>query len=446
MHFAIERNIIVYNKFILEDTAVEITKLSKSELTKLYKEQIELLDEYKSRKLKLDMSRGKPAAEQLDLTNDMLTHCLDGDHISETGVDCRNYGVLDGIYEAKRLFMPMIGVGRYEIIIGGNSSLQLMYDTIARAMLLGVKGSPKPWCKCDKVKWLCPAPGYDRHFAICEAFGMEMITVPMLEDGPDMDMIERLVSEDEDIKGIWCVPRFANPTGVVYSDEVIKRFANLSPKASDFRIYWDDAYCVHGFEDERTEILNILEECKKTGKQDMPLIFASTSKISFPGGGIAAVGASEENIEFMKDQMSFQIIGYDKLNQLRHGKFFKDFNGIMEHMKKHRAIIKPKFELVLGTLERELKPLNVGTWSNPRGGYFVSYNGINGTAKRIVELCRDTGVTLTSAGAAFPYGIDPNDSNIRIAPTYPSLDELKTAIEIFCVAAKVAACEKLLGE
>lgn len=415
-------------------------------LSELYDEQMKLLGEYKKKGLRLDMSRGKPAAEQLDLTNDMLTHCLDGDHISETGVDCRNYGVLDGIYEAKRLFMPMIGVGRYEIIIGGNSSLQLMYDTIARAMLLGVKGSPKPWCKCEKVKWLCPAPGYDRHFAICEAFGMEMITVPMLEDGPDMDMVERLVREDEDIKGIWCVPRYANPTGVVYSDEVVRRFANLSPKAADFRIYWDDAYCVHDLGDERANILNILEECKKTGKQDMPLIFASTSKISFPGGGIAAIGASEENIQFMKEQMSFQIIGYDKLNQLRHARFFKDFNGILEHMKKHREILKPKFELVVSTLQRELGDLGIGKWSNPKGGYFVSFDGMKGTAKRIVELCRDAGVTLTKAGAAFPYGIDPNDSNIRIAPTYPSLEELRPAIEIFCIAAKAATCEMLLKQ
>lgn len=423
---------------------MNIAEFSKEQLTKLYNEEQAKLKEYKAMGLKLDMSRGKPGPEQLDLSNDMLTHCLDGDHISETGVDCRNYGVLDGIYEAKRLIMPMIGVGRYEIIIGGNSSLQLMYDTIARAMLLGVKGSPKPWSKCEKVKWLCPAPGYDRHFAICEAFGMEMITVPILEDGPDMDMVEKLVSEDEDIKGIWCVPRYANPTGVVYSDEVIRRFANLNPKAPDFRIYWDDAYCVHDLTDERANILNILEECKKTGKQDMPLIFASTSKISFPGGGIAAIGASTENIEFMKQQMSFQIIGYDKLNQLRHAKFFKDFNGIMEHMKKHREILKPKFEMVLTTLERELAPLGVGTWSNPKGGYFVSYNGIKVTAQRIVALCNETGVTLTKAGAAFPYGVDPDDSNIRIAPTYPSLSELETAMNIFCTAAKVAACETLL--
>ena len=422
-----------------------INEYSKEQLESLLAAESEKLAQYREKGLKLDMSRGKPGPEQLDLSNEMLTHCLDGDHISETGVDCRNYGVLDGIYEAKRLIMPMIGVGRYEIIIGGNSSLQLMYDTLARAMLLGVKGSPEPWCRRKKVKWLCPAPGYDRHFAICEAFGMEMITVPMLEDGPDMDMVERLVSEDEDIKGIWCVPRYANPTGVVYSDKVVRRFASLSPKAPDFRIFWDDAYCVHDLTDERAEILNILEECKKTGKEDMPLIFASTSKISFPGGGIAAIGASEGNIEFMKRQMSFQTIGYDKLNQLRHAKFFKDFDGILAHMKKHRAIIKPKFDLVLSILDGELESLKIGSWSRPKGGYFISYNGLKGTAKRIVTLCKDAGVTLTQAGAAFPYGVDPDDSNIRIAPTYPSIGELEQAMKIFCTAAKVAACEVLLN-
>lgn len=423
-----------------------ISELSREQLLEFYNEQVKALAEYKEKGLKLDMSRGKPAPEQLDLTNEMLTHCLDGDHISERGVDCRNYGVLDGIFEAKRLFMPMLGIGRYEIIIGGNSSLQLMYDTIARAMLLGVKDSPKPWCKCERVKWLCPAPGYDRHFAMCEAFGIEMITVPMNADGPDMDIVEKLVSEDEDIKGIWCVPKYANPTGVTYSDEVVRRFANLCPKAPDFRIFWDNAYCVHDLYDEHDELLDILEECKKTGKQDMVFIFGSTSKVSFPGGGIAAIGASEENINFMKEQMSFQIIGYDKLNQLRHAKFFKDFDGLMEHMKKHRDIIRPKFEIVLKALESKIKPLGIGEWSNPKGGYFVSFNGEANTAKRIVSLCAEAGVVLTKAGAAFPYGIDPEDKNIRIAPTYPSCEELEMAMEVFCVAVKLATAEALLNK
>ena len=423
-----------------------LKELSKAELKSFYEEQISLLEGFKKKGLKLDMSRGKPSPEQLDLSNEMLTHCLDGDHISENGVDCRNYGVLDGIYEAKRLFMKMIGVGRWEIIIGGNSSLQMMYDVLAKAMLLGVKGSEKPWCKLEKVKWLCPAPGYDRHFAICEAFGIEMITVPMLSDGPDMDMIEKLVAEDDSIKGVWCVPRYANPTGVVYSDRVVTRFANLKPAAKDFRIFWDDAYCVHTLEDDAPPILNILDECKHAGNPDMVIIFASTSKISFPGGGVAIIGASEENINFMKAQMAYQTIGYDKLNQLRHAKFFKTYEGILEHMKKHRAIIKPKFDAVLEALDREIAPLDIAEWSRPKGGYFISFDSPKGTAKRVVALCKEAGVTLTGAGATFPYGIDPEDKNIRIAPTYPSLEELKAAIEIFCVAVKAAAAEKLLAE
>lgn len=400
-------------------------------------------NEYKAMGLKLDMSRGKPAPMQLDLTEDMLLHCLDGEFISENGVDCRNYGVLDGIYEAKRLFMPMLGVGRYEIIVGGNSSLCMMYDSIVRAMLLGVLGGKKPWGKYPKVKFLCPAPGYDRHFAICESMGIEMITVPYKPDGPDMDMIERLVSEDEEIKGVWCVPMYSNPTGITYSDEVVRRFANLNPKADDFRIFWDNAYCVHHLTDTPDSLLNILEECKKTGKENMVYIFTSTSKISFPGGGLAVLAASEANIEFIKGQMTYQTIGYDKLNQLRHARFFKDFEGIKEHMKKHRAIIWPKFETVLTMLDKEIKPLGIGEWHRPHGGYFVSFDGLDNTAKRTVQLCKEAGVVLTDAGATFPYGKDPRDRNIRIAPTFPTVEELGKAMEIFCAAAKLAAVEQL---
>lgn len=425
---------------------MSIFDLSKEQLKSFCDEQAALLADYKARGLKLDMSRGKPSPEQLDLTNDMLTHCLDGDHISERGVDCRNYGVLDGIYEAKRLFMPMLGIGRYEIIIGGNSSLQLMYDTIAKCMLLGTKDSDVPWCKLDKVKWLCPSPGYDRHFAICEGFGIEMIPVPMNSDGPDMDTVEKLVAEDDAIKGIWCVPKYANPSGITYSDDVVRRFAALNPKAKDFRIFWDNAYCVHDLYDDHDDIINILEECKKTGKQDMVLIFGSTSKISFPGGGIAAIGASEDNINFLKEQMSNQTIGYDKLNQLRHARFFKNFDGLMEHMKKHRDIIKPKFDVVLEALDKEIAPLGIGNWTKPKGGYFIAFDAEEGTAKRIVSLCADAGVVMTKAGATYPYGKDPKDSNIRIAPTYPSASELKLAMEIFCVAVKLATAEKLLNE
>lgn len=400
-------------------------------------------EEYKAMGLKLDMSRGKPAPSQLDLTDDMLLHCLDGAHISENGIDCRNYGVLDGIYEAKRLFMPMLGVGRYEIIIGGNSSLCMMYDNIARAMLLGVLGGKKPWSKNQHVKFLCPAPGYDRHFAICESMGIEMITVPYKEDGPDMDMIEDLVSKDEEIKGIWCVPMYSNPTGITYSDEVVKRFANLSPKADDFRIFWDNAYCVHHLTDTPDHLLNILEECKKTGKENMVYIFTSTSKISFPGGGLAVMAASEANIEFVKNQMAYQTIGYDKLNQLRHARFFKDFEGVQEHMKKHRAIIQPKFEVVLDTLKNEIEPLGIGKWHSPNGGYFVSFDGEENTAKRTVQLCKEAGVVLTDAGATFPYGKDPKDSNIRIAPTFPTVEELQKAMDIFCAAARLACLETM---
>lgn len=400
-------------------------------------------EKYKAMGLDLDMSRGKPAPAQLDLTEEMLLHCLDGAFISENGVDCRNYGVLDGIYEAKRLFMPMLGVGRNELIIGGNSSLCMMYDSIARAMLLGVLGSSKPWDKYDRVKFLCPVPGYDRHFAICESMGIEMINVPYKKDGPDMDMVEKLVSEDERIKGIWCVPMYSNPTGITYSDEVVRRFANLSPKAEDFRIFWDNAYCVHHLTDTPDHLLNILDECKKTGKENMVYIFTSTSKISFPGGGLAVLAASEANISFIKEQMSYQTIGYDKLNQLRHARFFKDYDGIKEHMKKHRAIIQPKFETVLTALDEKIKPLGIGSWHSPHGGYFIAFKGLDGTAKRTVRLCKDAGLVLTGAGAPFPYGKDPDDNIIRIAPTYPTVEELKTAMDVFCTAAKIAALEKI---
>lgn len=422
-----------------KDYSVEKLEELRKELTAEY-------EAYKAKGLHLDMSRGKPAPEQLDLTIDMLTHCLDGDYKSENGIDCRNYGVLDGIPEAKELMMSMLGVSENEIIVGGNSSLQLMYDTIARAMLLGVLGGDKPWSKNEKVKFLCPAPGYDRHFAICESIGIEMITVPYKADGPDMDMVEKLVSEDEEIKGIWCVPMYSNPTGITYSDEVVKRFANLSPKAKDFRIFWDNAYCIHHLTDTPDKLLNVLEEAKKNGKEDMIFMFTSTSKISFPGGGIACIGASAANINFIKSQMTYQTIGYDKLNQLRHAKFFKNADGLKAHMLKHRAIIGPKFDVVLNMLDKEIKPLGIADWHKPNGGYFVSFNGLEGTAKRIVSLCKEAGVVLTDAGATYPYKNDPKDNNIRIAPTFPTVSELTTAMEIFCVSVKLASVEKLLAK
>lgn len=402
--------------------------------------------EYKAKGLKLDMSRGKPAPEQLDLSIDMLLHCLDGDYKASNGIDCRNYGILDGIPEAKKLFEEMLSIGDDEIIVGGNSSLQLMYDTIIRALHFGVYGGDKPWGKCDKVKFLCPVPGYDRHFAICESLGIEMIPVDYKEDGPDMDEVERLVASDEQIKGIWCVPMYSNPTGITYSDEVVRRFAALKPAAKDFRIFWDNAYCVHHLSDDHDSLLNIIEECKKAGNPDMVFQFTSTSKISFPGGGLAVIVASKNNIDFIKNQMTVQTIGFDKLNQLRHCKFFKNYDGIKAHMKKHAAIIQPKFSVVLYVLNKEIAPLGIGKWVSPKGGYFVSFDAMEGCAKRIVSLAAEAGVVMTGAGATYPYGNDPKDSNIRIAPTFPSVDELRQAMEIFCVCVKLASVEKLLAE
>lgn len=403
------------------------------------------LGEYKAKGLKLDMSRGKPSPDQLDLSMEMMDH-YGNEYVSENGTDCRNYGLLDGIPEAKAIFSEMLGVSDDQIIIGGNSSLQLMYDFVIRALQLGVLGSDKPWCKYDKVKFLCPSPGYDRHFAICESLGIEMITVEYKSNGPDMDEVERLVSSDETIKGIWCVPMYSNPTGISYSDEVVRRFAALKPAAKDFRILWDNAYCVHHLSDDQDKILNIIEECEKAGSPDMVVEFASTSKISFPGSGIAVIAASKANIDFIKSQLTFQTIGYDKLNQLHHVQYFKDMNGIMEHMKLHAKIVKPKFEAVLSALDREIAPLGIGEWNSPKGGYFISFNALEGCAKRIVGLAKEAGVVMTDAGATYPYGKDPRDSNIRIAPTYPTVDELKLAMEIFCVCVKFASAEKLLGE
>ena len=421
--------------------------MEKNELIKLNEEAKKQYDELCKQGLKLDMSRGKPSPAQLDLSLDMLTHCLDGDYMSETGVDCRNYGVLDGIEEAKRLCMPMLGVAHDEIIIGGNSSLQLMYDTMARAMLLGVLGGDKPWGKNEKVKFLCPAPGYDRHFAICQSLGIEMITVPYTPDGPDMDVVEKLVSEDELIKGIWCVPMYSNPEGITCSDETVKRFANLSPKAKDFRIFWDNAYVIHHlYEDKQDEILDIISECEKAGNPDMVFEFASTSKVSFPGSGIAALASSEANLADIKKSLTIQTIGYDKLNQLRHVRYFKDINGLKEHMRKHAEQMRPKFEAVLEVLNTELGGLGIGSWYAPRGGYFISFDAMEGCAKEIVAKCKEAGVKLTNAGATFPYGKDPKDSNIRIAPSFPTPEEMAQAADLFVLCVKLVSVEKLLAK
>lgn len=425
---------------------MKLTEMSKEQLSAFKAECEKEYEAYKAKGMKLDMSRGKPGADQLDIAMPMFdVFTNSASMIADDGTDCRNYGMLTGIPDAKKLFGELLGVGTDEIIIGGNSSLSLMYDTVARAVTHGVYGSEKPWGKCEKVKFLCPAPGYDRHFAICETFGIEMITVPMKNDGPDMDMVEKLVAEDEAIKGIWCVPLYSNPDGIVYSDETVRRFANLSPTAKDFRIFWDNAYCVHYLKDAPDRILNILDECKKTGKEDMVFIFASTSKISFPGAGVAVMAGSVNNMKQVAGLMGIQCISYDKINQLRHVKYFKDMDGIMAHMAKHKAILAPKFNMVLDMLDKEIGELGILEWNKPNGGYFVSVNTLDGCAKRTVQLCKEAGVVLTGAGATFPYGKDPADKNIRIAPTYPPVSELEQAMNIFCISLKLASAEKLLG-
>lgn len=421
-----------------------LTEMNKEKLSAFGKECEKEYEGYKAKGLKLDMSRGKPSTEQLDLAMpmfDVFTNAAS--MLSSDGVDCRNYGCLTGIHDAKVLFGDLLGVKEEELIIGGNSSLAMMFDAVSRAMTHGVYGSEKPWGKYDKIKFLCPVPGYDRHFAICESFGIEMINIPMRSDGPDMDMVEKLVSEDETVKGIWCVPLYSNPDGIAYSDETVRRFANLSPKAKDFRIFWDNAYCVHHLTDTPDRILNILDECKKTGKEDMVFIFASTSKISFSGAGVAIMAGSVNNVKQITKLMGIQCISYDKINQLRHVKYFKNVDGIMEHMAKHRAIVAPKFKFVLDMLDSELGSLGILEWNKPNGGYFISVNTLEGCAKRVVQLCAEAGVVLTSAGATFPYGKDPLDRNIRIAPTYPPLDELEAAMKIFCASVKLASAEKL---
>ena len=395
--------------------------------------------------LSLDMSRGKPAAEQLDLSMGILD-TVDAKSVvkSENGTDLRNYGVLDGIPEAKKLIGDMVGAKPENVIVYGNSSLNIMYDQIARAEIFGICGNT-PWSKLDKVKFLCPVPGYDRHFAITEEFGIEMINIPMTEDGPNMDMVEQYVNNDAAVKGIWCVPKYSNPQGVVYSDETVRRFANLKPAAADFRIFWDNAYVVHHlYEDNQAQILNILDECEKAGNPDIVFQFCSTSKVSFPGAGIAAISASAANIADIKKKLTIQTIGHDKINQLRHVKFFKDQKGVQEHMMKQAAIIRPKFEMVEEMLTEEIASRGIGTWMHPLGGYFISFEALEGCAKKIVEKCKEAGVVLTGAGSPYPYKKDPKDSVIRIAPTYPSMDELKEAAKVFTVVVRLVSVDKLL--
>ena len=419
--------------------------LSKEELLKIKAELEAQFEEAKGKGLKLDMSRGKPSTAQLNLSMEMMDVLgSNSDLVCEEGVDCRNYGVLDGIKEAKQLLADMMEVPKDNIVIFGNSSLNIMFDQISRCMTHGVMGST-PWCKLDKVKFLCPVPGYDRHFAITEYFGIEMINVPMTPTGPDMDMVEELVSTDPAIKGIWCIPKYSNPQGITYSDETVHRFAALKPAAEDFRIFWDNAYGIHHlYEDKQDYLIEILMECKKEGHPDMVYKFASTSKISFPGSGISAIAASDANLVEIRKQMRYQTIGHDKLNQLRHARYFKTIHGMVQHMKRHADILRPKFDLVLDVLAKEIEPLGIGSWIAPRGGYFISFDSMEGCAKKIVAKAKEAGLILTNAGSAFPYGKDPKDTNIRIAPSYPTLEDLKQAMEIFTLSIKLVSIEKLL--
>lgn len=423
----------------LKDYSKQALEAFKAELEKEY-------ENYKAKDLKLDMSRGKPGADQLAASNGLLDAITskDWDNCVVPGaLEYRNYGVLTGIPECKQIFADLLGVSSDNIIVCGNSSLNMMFDYITQCMLTGSDG--EPWNKQGEIKFLCPSPGYDRHFAICEYYGMTLIPVKMNDDGPDMDEVEELI-KDKAVKGMFCVPKYSNPTGVTYSSEVVDRIAKMKPAAKDFRIIWDNAYVIHDLKEETDELDNIFDALKKYGNEDMVIEFTSTSKISFPGAGVACLSASDKNIGIIKSRMKIQTIGYDKLNQLRHVKFFKDVDGIKEHMKIHRKILAPKFDAVIGEFERELSPFGIASWTKPNGGYFISLDVMPGTAKRVGELCKQAGVTLTTVGATYPYGKDPKDENIRIAPSFPPVDELITATKLLCLCVKLAAAEKLLEE
>ena len=419
--------------------------LSRDELLKLQSELKQQYEDKKALGLRLNMARGKPAPAQLDICNEILDVIgSSSDFNASDGTDTRNYGCMEGIPEARQLMADVMGTKPENVIVYGNSSLNIMYDSVSRSYTHGVCQST-PWCRLDKVKWLCPAPGYDRHFAITQHFGIEMIVIPMTPDGPDMDMVEQYVNNDESVKGIWCVPKYSNPQGYVYSDETVRRFAALKPAAPDFRIYWDNAYAVHHlYDDNQAELLDIISECEKAGNPDIVYEFASTSKISFAGSGIAALASSSANLEDIKKTMTIQTIGYDKINQLRHVLYYKDINGIKEHMKKYAEVIRPKFEAALDILEKELSGLGIGSWIKPYGGYFISFDAMAGCAQKIVAMCKDAGLIMTGAGATFPHGKDPKDSNIRIAPSFPTVEEMVQAAELFTLCVKLASVEKLL--
>ena len=425
---------------------MKLTAMTNEEIRNIHQDAVRAYEDFKSQHLSLNMARGKPCAKQLDLALGVLEalHAR-SEFANSNGDDCRNYGVWNGLPEMREIFSNMLGVPADQIVLGNNSSLQMMFDVISQGYTHGFGGC-EPWCRQEKVKFLCPAPGYDRHFAATEYFGIEMIPIPMLKTGPDMDIIEELVNKDPAVKGCWCVPKYSNPTGITYSDETVRRFAALRPAAKDFRIMWDNAYCVHDLTDTPDTLLNLYEECLKQGTEDYVFFFASTSKISFPGAGVSALAASPRNIADIQKRISAQTIGPDKLNQLRHILFLHDINGVKELMQGHREILEPKFQLVKNALQKELGDLGIAKWSDPNGGYFINLDVMNGCAKRVVSLCKEAGVILTDAGATFPYGKDPNDSNIRIAPTFPPEEELALAMELLCVCVRLAASEKLLSE
>lgn len=418
--------------------------MTTSEMKTAYEQALSQFEGWKAQNLKLNMARGKPSSAQLDLVSDIMTVLTNPADCKVDGMDARNYGELGGLPCAKAFWADVLGCKANEVFVGGAASLTLMYDLISKAYTHGLKNSPRPWCREEKLKFLCPAPGYDRHFRITESFGFELITIPMTATGPDMDLVEELV-KDPAVKGIWCVPKYSNPDGIIYSDETITRFANLKPAAPDFTIMWDNAYCVHEFEGEFVPFKDIITLCREAGNPDMVFEFASTSKITFPGAGISVMASSAENIKYMEALLGVQLISYDKVNQLRHVLYLKNKEGTLEIMKRHAKVMAPKFQMVLDVLDREIEPLGFAQWNKPKGGYFVSLNTMPGTAKRALALCKEAGVVMTDAGATYPYGIDPADSNIRIAPSLPPVAELEQAMEVFCLCLKIAAFEKELG-
>ena len=424
---------------------MEYASMSQAQLQAEYEAVVRKFEELKGKNLKLDMSRGKPGKEQLDLVSDILNVLTTPEDCVESGMDVRNYGELTGLPCARKYFAEILGCKPEECFIGGNASLNMMYDTIAKAYTHGLLHSEKPWGKLDVVKFLCPSPGYDRHFKVTESFGMELITIPMTDSGPDMDAVEEAV-KDPAVKGMWCVPKYSNPDGIIYSTETIGRIAHLKPAAPDFLLMWDNAYCIHEFEGDYVPFPDILSLCREAGNPDMVFEFASTSKVTFPGAGISVMATSVDNMKYMVGLITFQTISHDKVNQLRHVRYLKDKACTLELMKKHAAILGPKFHAVLDALDREIAPLGIATWKRPKGGYFVSLNTADGLAKRTLALCKEAGVVMTGAGATFPYGKDPRDRNIRIAPSLPPVAELEEAIEVFCVCLRLAALEKQLGK